>query len=77
MEAQTDNKIAIISKLNSIRAFAAILDTIYQPVDEMARERNCSLDEAIEYKTSADKYMKKCGATVIRRTINEVTELIK
>lgn len=72
-----DNKITVISKLNTIRAFASILDTIYQPMNEMMKERNCSQNEAIAYKEAADKYMRKCGPTVIRRTINEITELIK
>lgn len=71
------NKEDIIGKLNTLRAFAAILDTLHQPLEQMMQDRKCSQDEAIQYKEKADNYLRKCGATVIRRTITEVTQLIK
>ena len=67
----------IETKLNSLDALATIMDTLYTPLEQLSKDRKCNKNEAIAYKEAADKYLRKCGAKVIRKHTKDIRNILK
>ena len=67
----------IQEKIKVLLNTAIILDTLYKPIDELIEEKKYTINEAINAKTSADKYIKKYAAFNLRNAANKISNIIQ
>lgn len=65
------------SKIKGLLNTAVILDTLYKPIEELVEEKKYTINEAINAKAAADKYIQKYASFNIRNAANGIAELIK
>lgn len=64
------------NKLNSINSIAIILEALYKPIDDLKKLRNCSNEEAIKHKETADNYLKNYGILTLKENVRQLKEIL-
>lgn len=77
VQLNNDNILNIQNKLKSLLNTAIILETLYKPIQELVEEKEYTLNEAINAKASADKYIEKYAVFNIRNAVNGIADLLK
>lgn len=72
----SDTKL-ILTEMKYIMNVATIMDMFFKPFEEFRQEKKYTVEEAIKAKDTQFDYLQKYGAFTIKRTLNNIENILK
>ena len=66
----------ILNKLKNIQTIATIMDSYFKPFDEFKKQKNYTIEEAINTKESQQKYLSKYGAFTLKTITKDIENIL-